>query len=192
MIQRCTAEYLDDVVTLHKEVLGHTLNSRIGTWFLRKLYLQTVLSSENGICYIFKEDSKILGFISLCRDHHRLDREIRESLSFQDKYRTGLTILAHPSLWAGLVRQLLFSRYLRTTYPGLYPLILTLGVAKNQQGQGVGSLLIQKAVEVSREWGVRELFVDTEVTNAAAITTYQKNGFQRVSVQYGNILLKHT
>ncbi len=191
MIESLDDARISDVVALHQQVLGHTLNSRLGRWFLLKLYRQTVLSRQNGFCYIYTNESEIVGFISFCRDHHRLESEIRRSLSFRDWMRVVVTLLAHPSWWPSFIRQLLFSRFLVSRYPAQYSMILTLGVAPDQQGKGVGSQLIQKAIKVIAALGVQDFFVDTEVTNTAAIETYKKNLFSMVGIKYGNVILHY-
>ncbi len=191
MIELLDDTRIPEVVTLHQQVLSHTLNSRIGPWFLQKLYQQTLLSRQNGICYIYTESTRVLGFISFCRDHHRLEREIRSSLTLSDLLRVATALVLHLSWWPSLIRQLLFSRFLGLRHPGQYSLILTLGVAPNQQGKGIGSQLIQKAVAAMTSLGVRDFFVDTEATNTGAIETYEKNGFELVDEKYGNIILRY-
>ncbi len=50
-------------------------------------------------------------------------------------------------------------------------------VEQQWRGQGVGTLLMDKAIEVARERGARMLVLETQSCNAPAIDFYVKNGF---------------
>jgi ribosomal protein S18 acetylase RimI-like enzyme len=57
--------------------------------------------------------------------------------------------------------------------------ILNLVVSEKQKGRGIGSMLIERAVEVSEHLGVKEVHIWTEFDNNRAIKFYLKHGFER-------------
>lgn len=58
--------------------------------------------------------------------------------------------------------------------------VMTLGVATRAQHCGIGSQLLVALVDRSRELGATGILLEVAVTNAAAITMYEKFGFVRL------------
>lgn len=56
-----------------------------------------------------------------------------------------------------------------------------LAVAPDQQGDGIGRLLVAGAHEVALEWGVPSLVLDTGTRNTSAQRLYRRHGFERVA-----------
>lgn len=190
MIQGLTKENIEAVINLHEKVLGDTLNSRIGSWFIKRLYLITTNSVDNGFCYIAIEDNEVVGFISFCFDHAKLEKEIMNSLNLAEKTAVAILLLSRPWLLPALIRQQAFAKYLKNNFIQPYASILTLGVSPKAQGRGFGGQLLDKAKEAIRDRSGKELFVDTEEKNIKAAAFYQKNNFQQVAVKCGNIIFK--
>ena len=63
--------------------------------------------------------------------------------------------------------------------------ILNIGVEPSARGNGVGSALLQAAVEHFRAAGGRELFLEVRASNTAAKALYEKFGFRQLSVRRG-------
>lgn len=61
--------------------------------------------------------------------------------------------------------------------------ILNIGVCPAQRGKGIGSLLLQAAINAFKEQGGKELFLEVRASNAAAKALYEKFGFQRLGVR---------
>jgi ribosomal protein S18 acetylase RimI-like enzyme len=55
-----------------------------------------------------------------------------------------------------------------------------IGVIESEQGHGVGSELIRRAVELARHLGVDRICLEVADLNSKAIGLYQKYGFERV------------
>jgi len=123
-------------------------------------------------------------------DHALLESEIRKSITPREKWRIFSKIFTRPALWGWFIRQLLFSRYLNTSFPNPYTTILTLGVSPDAQGRGVGKSLIDAVKQEIDEQ--RTLYVDTEAHNISALVFYEKSSFQKVTTRYGNVILKYT
>jgi ribosomal-protein-alanine N-acetyltransferase len=56
--------------------------------------------------------------------------------------------------------------------------ILTFCVAPLARRQGAGTLLVAEAIRTAREQKVTQMFLDVAADNAAALSLYQKSGFQ--------------
>ena len=58
--------------------------------------------------------------------------------------------------------------------------IVDVGVAPDQQGGGIGSLLVEEMLKRLRARGITAVFLEVREHNAAALRTYEKNGFEAV------------
>ena len=58
--------------------------------------------------------------------------------------------------------------------------ILTIVVDAAAQGRGLGRLLLQTQLEVMAAQGIREVFLEVEAGNAAALALYKRLGFTQV------------
>ena len=83
----------------------------------------------------------------------------------------------------GLIHQVFF---LDPVHAGLNSCITSLFVKEPHRKKGIGSQLLQKAVENAKKKGVIEVHVDTEENNARAIEFYQKHGFKKAGVVFEN------
>ncbi len=63
--------------------------------------------------------------------------------------------------------------------------ILNIGVEPSARGKGIGSALLQAAVEQFRTAGGKELFLEVRASNLAAKALYEKFGFRQLSVRRG-------
>ena len=63
--------------------------------------------------------------------------------------------------------------------------ITTIGVRKSYQRQGIGELLLIKAIELAKELGAQVITLEVRITNTGAQALYEKYGFQRVGSRRG-------
>lgn len=63
--------------------------------------------------------------------------------------------------------------------------ILNIGVCPAQRGKGIGSVLLQQAMETFKEQGGKELFLEVRASNTAAKALYEKFGFRRIGIRKG-------
>ena len=61
--------------------------------------------------------------------------------------------------------------------------ILTVGVAGWARRAGVGKSLMRAAIDLAREAGAKLMFLEVDVANPAAITLYERLGFQRAGLR---------
>lgn len=187
-----TEEQVESVVQLHQQVLGDTFNARVGTWFLTYLYKQLLARPQLASVFVAQDNGQLVGFISVAKDYHLLSSQLMASLSWKQKLTIGRFLLVHPTLWMMFVQQRMFGRYLERHLPRPVNYILTLGVAANQQGKGVGRLLMDTVKTELSTHAATELYLDTKLNNAIARRFYERYGFQNVQKRFGNVLFKLT
>jgi len=69
---------------------------------------------------------------------------------------------------------------------------LRIGVLKNSQRNGIGSLLLQKAETWATEKGIHRLEVTVLETNSPALTFLQKHGYESEGIRRKALVIQHT
>lgn len=68
-------------------------------------------------------------------------------------------------------------------YVGMYVVlqegdITNIAVAKEVQGQGIGTKLLKELLEVAKKHGIETINLEVRVSNESAISLYKKHGFE--------------
>lgn len=61
--------------------------------------------------------------------------------------------------------------------------IMTIVVKKTQRGNGIGTLLLDKLIEIAKKNDVEKIFLEVKQTNEIARKLYEKAGFQEVGIR---------
>lgn len=61
--------------------------------------------------------------------------------------------------------------------------LLNIAVAKESQGKGIASLMIQYLIKYMKEKGAKEVHLEVRKSNQAAINLYEKFGFVKVGIR---------
>lgn len=59
-------------------------------------------------------------------------------------------------------------------------------VAADQRGKGTGNALMQKSIESAKEFGYRQLYLESFPELSKAVSMYERNGFTALSHPLGN------
>lgn len=62
--------------------------------------------------------------------------------------------------------------------------LLTIGVAKAQQGKGLGRAMLAEMMELARSMNMRRMFLEVSPCNTAAIALYRGAGFSGIGVRH--------
>lgn len=176
---------VEEVVRLHQKVLGDTLNAQVGFWFLVYLYRTLLAYPQLATILVAQEDNHIIGFISVTKDYARLSTILMTQLSIRQKLIVIVFLFTHPKLLLEFNKQRSFGQYIQQHLPSPLPYVLTLGVDLNQQGKGVGRLLMDAVVAHHPT-----LYLDTKTNNTSALRFYERYGFQELDRRFGNVMLK--
>ncbi len=61
--------------------------------------------------------------------------------------------------------------------------ITTVAVLPDFRRRGIAAMLLDTALDFCKSNGIRELFLEVRQSNTAAISLYEKNGFEKISVR---------
>lgn len=61
--------------------------------------------------------------------------------------------------------------------------LANIGIDAAHQGRGLGSLLLDRSIELARERGVRSLYLEVRESNARARRIYEGRGFEEIGVR---------
>ena len=61
--------------------------------------------------------------------------------------------------------------------------ITKVAVAKDAQGQGIGSMLMKELISRAPELGVAKIFLEVRESNEAALRLYKKFGFEQIGIR---------
>ena len=62
--------------------------------------------------------------------------------------------------------------------------LLNLSIAKPYQGQGLGRNLLEHMMQIARNHGARNIFLEVRPSNVAAISLYHSIGFNEMAVRH--------
>ena len=179
---------LMDVINLHQELLGSTINSRLGREHLEYVYETTMRHKKSKIA-IAKLNEKIVGHIVLSLDPLDLKKKLLRNRNFGKLAMIIFSLLSKPFL----LRQYLNNRKLNkpTYYEGdiIQPLLAVIAVDNGSQGLGIGSRLIDYAEQYFSQNNYFIYKVDTLINNRVSRLFYKKNGFIEIEERGENIVL---
>jgi len=75
--------------------------------------------------------------------------------------------------------------YAGTWFDGQDAQVMTIGVAPEHQGRGLGRLLLAAILDRERERGAERVFLEVRIDNDLAIAMYERAGFERLAVRRG-------
>lgn len=64
-----------------------------------------------------------------------------------------------------------------------------IAVLERYEGRGFGGVMLDKAIEISRENGMKKILLEVREANERAVSMYQKKGFQPAKSKYGYMLV---
>ncbi len=172
------------VAGLHHRLLFDTLNSRLGTHFLGRLY-GALLVDPDARCWVALSGDRRVAFLSATRDLHRTDGRVTRAVPWRERLIAGAHVAANPhDLGSFLSHRALLWYAARAGRP--YASITTVGVAEEMWGAGLAVELIDRAREYFASAGVAAFHIDTMAGNDRAVALYRKAGFSQVGSILGN------
>jgi ribosomal protein S18 acetylase RimI-like enzyme len=161
------------VAALHAERIGEGFLVTLGPRFLTRLYRRVALS-PTAVLLVAEDGDRIVGFVAAATSTRRL---------YGDFFRHD----AVPAGWAAAPAVIRAPRRvwetLRYGSAGDHDLpaaeVLSIAVAADAEGQGIGGALLVAALEALAEAGAPAARVVTAVGNDPALAMYERAGFRR-------------
>jgi ribosomal protein S18 acetylase RimI-like enzyme len=187
-INSLKSSQIAEVILLHLDVLGYTMNSRLGFNHLKYVYMVTSEHKKSKVA-VATFNEKIVGLIVLSLDPIDLKNVLLSNLGFGRLVKTIFKFIIRPSL----LNQLFDSR--KVEKPICYkenvikPLLTVIAVKKKYQGLEIGTKLINYA---NKYFSSNDYFVykvDTLLNNEISRSFYRNNGFIELEKRGNNIVL---
>jgi ribosomal protein S18 acetylase RimI-like enzyme len=161
------------VAALHAEQIGEGFLVTLGPRFLTRLYRRVVLS-PHALLVVAESATRLVGFAAAATDTRRFYGD------FMRRDALPAALAAAPACLRTPRRVWETFRY-GTSDHGDLPTaeVLSIAVAADTAGQGVGSSLLAAAQEELARVGSLEARVVTAVGNEAALAMYHRAGFRQ-------------
>lgn len=178
---------IGEVANLHLRCLPDTVSSRLGKFYLEKIY-KIFSKYSNNSAFVMVDKDKIIGAIGLTADLNQFQLQIKKELALTDYLLIIKSIILLRITITDLLRRIIFERELVKNYQVPYKAIVTSFVDKNYRRQGVATKLLKSAIRDDKNL-TKIFYVDTLAKNSAAIKFYENFGFSPVTKLKDSILL---
>jgi ribosomal protein S18 acetylase RimI-like enzyme len=163
------------VGALHAERIGEGFLVTLGPRFLARLY-RRIARSPHAVLLVAEDGGRIVGFVAAATDTRRLYREFLLRDAVPAALAAAPAVLRAPRrVWETL-------RYASAgDDTGDLPAaeVLSIAVAADAGGRGIGGALLAAALDELGRAGVTSARVVTAVGNDAALAMYGRAGFRR-------------
>jgi len=173
VIEPIKIEEINTIVNMHYDAFKGLLTSDLGKDYITYLFTN-IINSEYGICYGYKIDSKIVGFVCGTSDFKKIwDIKFKVKLA-----KFAITaVINNPSIIHKIVK------YLWVHYQvgkiGINAHILSIVVLNNYRKKGIGLELVKNFSTFIRNKNLKSYLVNTDA-NTQASKFYFKTGFKLV------------
>jgi ribosomal protein S18 acetylase RimI-like enzyme len=163
------------VAALHAGRIGEGFLVTLGPRFLRRLYRRIALSPD-AVLLIAHSGGRVVGFVAAASSTRRLYSQFLRRDALPAGLAAAPAVLRAPrQVWETF-------RYGSVDEDDLPAAeILSIAVAPDAAGQGIGGALLSAAQEELTQLGAAEARVVTAVDNKAALAMYEHAGFRRRS-----------
>jgi ribosomal protein S18 acetylase RimI-like enzyme len=161
------------VAALHAERIGEGFLVTLGPRFLRRLYRRIALAPD-AVLVIADSGGRVVGFVAAASSTRRLYGQFLRRDALPAGLAAAPAVLRAPrQVWETL-------RYGSADEDDLPAAeILSIAVAPDASGQGIGGALLCAAQRELTQLGAAEARVVTAVDNEAALAMYEHAGFRR-------------
>ena len=186
-IRPLTENDLSQVVQIHLNVLGYTLNSCLGSDHLAAMY-RVMAGGQDSFVGVSHVDGKPVGVVSGTVDLDKTRSLIFRSLHF----RHWLTLLSQVVKQPRLIREwqkgnIVGKPVLSEGVP-VQAILTTIAIDPAYQNKGIGKSLLLALEDFFRRQGVKKYHLDTLITNLNARNFYEALGFQQVETRADSVV----
>lgn len=169
-------EWVDDVVELHRAVMGYSLNALLGPRHLACVYRITARLPLACVC-VATDGERVLGAVSATLDDEACAREVLKALPLARKLSMVAQLCCRPVCWRAALMARRTSRPVVVEGQRVRACLTSIIVAPAWHRCGIGRALVGAVDAFMRSSGVAIYRLDTRVTNTAARAFYLRCGF---------------
>jgi len=187
-VQALASRFLDDVVRIHLEGLGYTLNSRLGPEHLGFLY-ETM--AGDATCYVGVAliGGVPAGVVSGTLDADRLKSRVLRSMTARQALHIARNFILRPGLVLEWAKETIIGSSLFFEGQQVAATLSTLAVDSRFRKRGTGGKLV---MALERFFAAREVSsyrLETLIQNTAARDFYMSLGFKEADRRAGSHIL---
>jgi len=187
-IRELRSEDIPEVVNIHREAIGYSLNARLGSRHLSNIYA-CVKKSESAIVNVAEVDGIICGVVSAATNPEKLSSEIIKSLSFKQKLLLAINFIIRPWQICNIREHRHLSLPVAYKSVQVSACLTVLAVAPQHRGKGISKTLITSVEDYFKSQNINYYRLDTFSTNTNARTFYNYLGFDEIGQVGRNVIL---
>lgn len=168
----------------------NSINTRMGISYLAYLYNQLIKHPDYHLNLVACHQNRILGVVTISYNLRQTQTLIKQSLKFRHALTFLGQLIKNPLQIKELISRIYLEHCLISDFSTPYITIITLFVAPDCRRQGIGNKILVEVVRRLKSRYFRQLYVDTDSQNVAALTFYKNNGFVPIKNILNNIILK--
>ena len=167
----------NQIANIHLKSFPNFFLTTLGYSFLKSYYSSCAKSKEAiSMCAINQDDNKLLGFSVGCLNSKGFNKRLILSNSLEYSYRAILLLFTKPIALIRLFKNL--SKNNNKDDKGNYAELLSIGVAPDKNGFGIGRNLLVKFENQVREKGINTVTLTTDAdSNDSVLNFYKKSGY---------------
>lgn len=173
---------------LHIQSLPNTVSSKIGAFYLERIYKVVAQNTKTHFGLKAIENGKIVGAVCSTTNLKRFEEDVKKQLSLKDYLKILLAIISFRITIIDLIRRISFEKSLAGSYNKNYCSIVIFFVNQDFRRKGIGLLLIKEILSFYKG-KVDNIYVDTLLSNKTAIKFYRAFGFKEVKNIENSVLL---
>jgi ribosomal protein S18 acetylase RimI-like enzyme len=187
-VQALKNTFLDDVVRIHLDGLGYTLNSRLGREHLGFLY-QTM--AQDTLCYVGVAlvGGAPAGVVSGTLDADRLKAGVFRSMTVRKGLGIARALILRPGLLVEWAKESIIGSPLFFEGQQILATLTTLAVDPRFRARGAGSELVRALERFFAARHVSYYRLETRVQNTTARDFYTGLGFKEADRRAGSYVL---
>lgn len=198
-IRETTKSDLENVALCHINAFPESLSSKLGLKYCKKM-LEWYLTTDKAFLYHLEKNSYVIGYFGGIINDGTLNTGSTSAMIQYTFYEAIFSFLKKPMLFLHKEMRMNYSLLLKNLFHKIgirkrkknnktiisqkvnpYIGLVVIGVKKNSQGSGYGSLLLRHFEKISKEYDVKKITLSVKSFNIKAIEAYERNGWERIS-----------
>lgn len=178
---------IKEIADLHLNCLPDTVSSKLGTFYLEKIYY-TFAKSRHCFSLLAVENGKIIGVIAATTDLDKFQSQTKKKFTLATYLKVAKSIIMQKTSALELIKRILYEKQLVKNYQKPYLTIVALIIHSQHRRQGIASKLLKATIK-KNSTKVKYFYVDTLETNQSAQKLYQGLNFKIQAKIKNSILL---